>query len=129
MPQRLIGILEAYQGTIMEHLDSYRPAMAKERVYALVCRIPPGKVMSYGQVGDYVDPPVSARRVGRILFHAPAEVPWWRVVGADGTLRIRRRDPLLAKVQQAYLRAEGTTFTPDGRVEMKRHRWEPTGTL
>lgn len=46
------------------------------------------------------------------------DLPWWRVVGSDGRLRIHKRDPMLAQLQKAYLQQEGVLFTPDGRVQM-----------
>ncbi len=93
-----------------------------EQVYRLVRQIPPGRVMSYGQVAQYV-PPLRARQVGRLMAVAPEDVPWWRVVGADGTLRIRRRDPLLAQLQRAYLLQEGVQFDSEGRVRMEQCIW------
>ncbi|GIV11030.1 MAG: hypothetical protein KatS3mg020_0521 [Fimbriimonadales bacterium] len=87
-------------------------------VYALVRRIPAGKVMSYGQVAEHC-PPLTARQVGRIMASAlEDDIPWWRVVGSDGSLRIYKRDPMLAQLQKAYLQSEGVQFTPDGRVQM-----------
>ncbi|MCS7273751.1 MAG: MGMT family protein [Fimbriimonadales bacterium] len=89
-----------------------------ERVYALVRRIPAGKVMSYGQVAALC-PPLTARRVGQLMARAlGSDIPWWRVVGSDGTLRTHRRDPMLAELQKAYLQSEGVLFTKDGRVRM-----------
>ena len=89
-----------------------------QRVYALVRQIPRGKVISYGQAA-HVCPPLTARQVGRIMAHAlDDDIPWWRVVGSDGSLRIRKRDPMLAQLQKAYLQQEGVQFTPDGRVPM-----------
>jgi len=46
------------------------------------------------------------------------DIPWWRVVGSDGSLRIHKRDPMLAQLQKSLLQQEGVPFTPDGRVQM-----------
>jgi len=74
--------------------------------------------MSYGQVAEHC-PPLTARQVGRIMAGAlDDDIPWWRVVGSDGSLRIHKRDPMLAQLQRAYLQSEGVQFTPDGRVYM-----------
>lgn len=94
-----------------------------EQVYALVRRVPVGRVVSYGQIAEQL-PPVTARQVGRWMALAPEDVPWWRVVGADGTLRTARRDPMLATLQRAYLEAEGVRFDDAGKVCMERYRWE-----
>jgi len=89
-----------------------------QRVYALVRQIPRGKVISYGQAA-HACPPLTARQVGRIMAHAlEDDIPWWRVVGSDGSLRIHKRDPLLALLQKSLLQQEGVPFTRDGRVPM-----------
>jgi methylated-DNA-protein-cysteine methyltransferase-like protein len=89
-----------------------------QRVYALVRQIPRGKVVSYGQAA-HACPPLTARQVGQIMAHAlEDDIPWWRVVGSDGSLRIRKRDPMLAQLQKSLLQQEGVPFTPDGRVLM-----------
>jgi len=88
------------------------------RVYALVRQIPRGKVMSYGQVA-HACPPLTPRQVGRLMARAlDDDIPWWRVVGSDGSMRIHKRDPMLAQLQQSLLQQEGVPFTPDGRVPM-----------
>ncbi len=95
-----------------------------EAIYAYVRTIPRGRVMGYGQVGDAVG--VSARTVGRAMHHAVDEaddpnrgVPWQRVVGADGYLRIARRDPVLRDLQKSLLEAEGVTVSEAGYVDPK----------
>lgn len=87
----------------------------QEQVYAFTRQIQPGQVVSYGTVAANC-PPLTPRQVGQLMALAPDDVPWWRVVGADGTLRIRRRDPLLAQIQQKLLEAEGVLFDESGRV-------------
>jgi methylated-DNA-protein-cysteine methyltransferase-like protein len=96
-----------------------------QEVYDLVRQIPAGRVMSYGQVGDWLVPPLSARIVGRVMYHAPDSVPWWRVVGKEGDLRIARRDPRMAALQRHLLQQEGVRFHEDGRVDMMVCRWQP----
>jgi methylated-DNA-protein-cysteine methyltransferase-like protein len=96
-----------------------------QEVYDLVRQIPAGRVMSYGQVGDWMVPPLSARIVGRVMYHAPDSVPWWRVVGKEGDLRIARRDPRMAALQRHLLQQEGVRFHEDGRVDMQSCRWQP----
>ncbi len=94
-----------------------------EQVYALVRKVPAGRVVSYGQIAEQF-PALSARQVGRWMALAPDDVPWWRVVGADGTLRIARRDPMLANLQRAHLQAEGVPFDERGRVCMPLCQWK-----
>ena len=88
------------------------------RIYEIARAIPAGRVLSYGAVGARCEPPVSGYICGRIMIHAHSEVPWWRVVGKDGTLRISKRNPLLARDQRERLEAEGVQFDETGRVKM-----------
>jgi len=92
-----------------------------ELVHDRVRQIPPGQVMSYGQVGDEVG--CSAREAGWAMNQAEGEnVPWQRVVGSDGYLRIGRRSPELMQTQRALLEAEGVTFKANGCVDMAKHQ-------
>lgn len=86
-------------------------------IYAFVRGIPPGQVASYGQVGDAVG--ATARTVGWAMSQAPADVPWQRVVGADGYLRTAKRSPRLREMQQTLLESEGVTFDAKGCVEAR----------
>ena len=72
--------------------------------------IPPGKVAAYGDIT-----PGAPRHAGRVLseVHEP-DLPWWRVVRADGTLAKGLR-------QKELLRAEGVRFRGD-RVDMAECR-------
>lgn len=93
-----------------------------EEVFAEARKIPVGTVLSYGQVGDRAG--VTARMAGKALSwasDAPSldPVPWWRVLGSDGTLRIGKRDPALAKLQRERLETEGVKFTGSQRVESR----------
>lgn len=87
-----------------------------EKIFAVVQRIPAGRVLAYGHVATEVG--VSARTVGRVMaFAADSEgIPWHRVVGSDGSLRIARRSPVLAREQRERLEREGVLFDSSGRV-------------
>ena len=50
------------------------------------------------------------------------DVPWQRVVGSDGYLRIGRRSPPLMQRQRELLEAEGVTFKANGCVDMAKHQ-------
>jgi len=90
-------------------------------VHARVRLIPPGQVMSYGQVGDEVG--CSAREAGWAMNQAHGgDVPWQRVVGSDGYLRIGRRSPELMQEQRKLLEGEGVTFKENGCVDMRKHQ-------
>lgn len=77
-------------------------------IFDYVRAIPAGRVASYGDVGAAVGS--TARTVGWALSMAPEDVPWQRVVGADGYLRIARRSPEFKAVQRTRLEAEGVRF-------------------
>ena len=92
-----------------------------QSIYDLVRAIPPGQVMSYGQVGHEIG--CSARTVGWAMANAlDGDVPWQRVVGADGYLRIGRRSVALQEVQRKMLEREGVAFTEKGSVDMACHQ-------
>lgn len=84
--------------------------------------IPAGRVMSYGDIAEYLAEG-GPRQVGRVLALWGAAVPWWRVVHADGTLLAGHELDALARY-----RAEGTPLRPQGgtsaaRIDMRRARW------
>lgn len=94
-----------------------------EAIYEVVRSIPAGYVMSYGQVG-YEAGGVSARTVGwAVAIALDGAVPWQRVVGADGYLRIGRRSLALQEQQRKLLEREGVTFLENGCVDMRRHQY------
>ena len=95
-----------------------------ELVYALVREIPRGKVAAYGQIARWLGWPRGARTVGWALraLHTD-EVPWHRVVNAQGRVSLRDDDGL----QRALLEAEGVVFEAAGRIDMKVYGW--TGPL
>ena len=85
-------------------------------VLDVVDRIPRGKVMAYGDVAEYVGTG-SPRTVGMVMARHGAEVPWHRVVMADGSL-----PPGHERRALALLRRERTPLRDD-RVDMTRARW------
>lgn len=87
-----------------------------ERVRGVVAAIPAGSVLAYGDVAARAGLPGRARLVGRILAEDGHDLPWHRVLRADGTPA-----PHLATEQLARLRAEGV-LAEGGRVPMRRYR-------
>jgi methylated-DNA-protein-cysteine methyltransferase related protein len=93
-------------------------------VLAVVRRIPAGRVLTYGDVAALTEG-ATARDVGQVLLRhgEREEVPWWRVLRADGT-----PPPHLLERQLALLRAEGTPIAPSGAaVDLHRARWAASG--
>ncbi|MGH3785839.1 MAG: MGMT family protein [Pseudonocardiaceae bacterium] len=91
-----------------------------ERVRGVVAAIPAGSVLAYGDVAARAGLPGRARLIGRILAEDGYDLPWHRVLRADGTPA-----PHLAAEQLARLRAEGV-LAEGGRVLMRRYRAEPS---
>jgi alkylated DNA nucleotide flippase Atl1 len=93
-----------------------------EAVHGLVESIPPGRVMAYGEVAAAIGSR-AARAVGRIMAHSGGDLPWWRVVYADGHLL----PGFEAQALDRY-RAEGTPLTKGGTaIDMRLARWSPGG--
>lgn len=88
---------------------------AYEELWSLIRAIPPGCVASYGDLGRAMRNPISGLLVGRWIKASPTEIPWWRVVGKDGSLPIAKQSPHLAMEQEDRLRAEGINLE-GGRV-------------
>jgi methylated-DNA-protein-cysteine methyltransferase related protein len=92
--------------------DSWRRA-----VYAVVRRIPPGRVATYGLVGVVAGRPLAARAVGNIMRGCDdPTVPCHRVVRSNGLPAFSRHG--------TRLRREGVGFL-GARVDIQRHLWTP----
>ncbi len=87
-----------------------------ERVRHVVAAVPPGSVLAYGDVAARAGLPGRARLVGRILAEDGHDLPWHRILRADGTPA-----PHLASEQLARLRTEGV-LAQGGRIPMRRYR-------
>ncbi len=99
-----------------------------ERVYAWVLQIPPGRVMTYGQISRLLRERLSARAVGwalRACPHDDRRIPWHRVVNAQGGISTDRLLTHAPGLQQALLEAEGIVFNDRGRLELGRYQWLP----
>ena len=97
------------------------------RIFAVVRRIPRGRVATYGQVAALAGLPRQARLVGYALAAAPltARLPWHRVVNAAGAVSARRAGPGGALRQRALLEREGVAFDARGCLSLERFRWRP----
>ena len=97
---------------------------AYERIYAVVRRIPPGRVATYGQVAALAGLPGHARQVGYALSALPegSRVPWQRVINAKGEISTRGFTGD-ASAQRVRLEREGVKFDERGRVALRRYRW------
>jgi alkylated DNA nucleotide flippase Atl1 len=86
-----------------------------------VDRIPPGRVMSYSDVAEFISAG-SGRAVGTVMAQHGDEVPWHRVVRSDGSCAPGVRDR-----QVALLRSEDIPMT-GYRVDMSLARWDGRST-
>ena len=100
-------------------------AQVFRRVYALVRRIPKGRVMTYGQIATLIESRLSPRAVGWAMHGCPPGVPWQRVVNASGGTSTDRLPDMPQGLQRALLEAEGVAFRSNGTLELKQHRWVP----
>lgn len=99
-----------------------------ESYYAVIRAIPTGRVMSYGDVAAYAGRPRQARRVGYALAVCnDHDVPWWRVINAQGSISERTPDGGPESMQRDLLEAEGVEFTLERRVDLARFRHRPAG--
>lgn len=85
-----------------------------QSVYEVVAQIPYGRVMTYGDIARAIGYPRRARFVGFAMRHCPEQLPWHRVVMADGTLTGGGWEP----VRRMLLQQEGVPFLPDGRIDL-----------
>lgn len=97
------------------------------RIYAVVSRIPRGRVATYGQVAAEAGMPHAPRVAGYALHALPegSAVPWHRVVAAGGRLSLGKLDPSSAITQRLRLEHEGVRFDGRGCVEMEEYTWKP----
>lgn len=95
-----------------------------QRIYALVDRIPPGRVASYGQVARLAGLGRGARQVGYALHALPlgSSTPWHRVVNRLGEISLRRTEGA-GSLQRILLEREGIRFDQKGRIELNKCGW------
>ena len=102
------------------------PDSRYNRIYAVVRRIPRGRVATYGQVARLAGLPGHARQVGYALHAMATErhVPWHRVINARGEVS-PRSDPGSDAAQREFLEHEGVVFDRSGRIDLARFQWRP----
>ena len=102
--------------------DSYR------KIYAVVARIPRGRVATYGQVAALAGLPRQARLVGYALNVLPAgsPLPWHRVVNAKGQISLRRDGLGHDQIQRQLLKREGVRWRGDA-ISLAEQQWRPRG--
>jgi len=106
------------------------PSTTHRRIYAVVSRIPRGRVATYGQVARLAGLPGQARLVGYALAALPegTRVPWHRVINARGQVSARRDGGPMARIQRALLEREKVRFDARGSIRLDLFRWRPRAT-
>ncbi len=94
------------------------------RIYAVVRKVPRGKVATYGQIARLSGRPGHARQVGYAMYGLPAgtNVPWQRIVNAKGEISRRSRGGG-ELTQRILLEREGVRFNARGRIDLGRYGW------
>ena len=102
-----------------------RESSSYDRIYAVIRRVPRGRVATYGQVARLAGLPGHARQVGYALhaLRSSTALPWQRIVNAAGAISLRRSGGALS--QRLLLEREGVTFDARGRVSLTRFGWRP----
>ena len=112
----------------MQFTSPPNPQEFHQRVWALVRKVPSGKVATYGQVALMLPPPngvdletykaYGPRWVGGAMAACPDDVPWQRVINSQGKISPRPG----AEKQRQLLEAEGVEFVKE-KVDLKKFGW------
>jgi methylated-DNA-protein-cysteine methyltransferase related protein len=90
-------------------------------IYAVVARIPRGRVATYGQVARLAGIPGKARLVGYALSVLKDKtIPWHRVINAKGEVSPRAGGIPADELQRLRLESEGVEFDAHGRISLAR---------
>ena len=93
-------------------------------IYAVVSRIPHGRVATYGQVAQLAGIPGKARLVGYALSALTDKtIPWHRVINARGEVSPRAGGIPADELQRLRLESEGVEFDVNCRISLARFQW------
>lgn len=104
--------------------DDQQPS-PKQRLYTVLAAIPPGKVVTYGQLARLAGMPRRARWVGQTLKQLPADsrLPWYKVINAQGRISFPPGSEA-ANRQAEKLRAEGIEVSQQYRINLQRYAFD-----
>lgn len=106
--------------------DAGEPDPYAEKVLDTVDLIPAGRVMTYGDVAEWLDEG-GPRQVGRVMAQYGGGVPWWRVVRSDGVLLPGHELRALAAYREEGTPLREAARSAEGhlpRVDLRRARWD-----
>lgn len=95
----------------------------RERVEAVVSKIPKGRVMTYGQLATLCGSPLAARIVGGIAHFGDPNLPWQRVVNKHGGLATGY--PGGKASHKKHLESEGVFVNDNFSINIKELLWQP----
>ena len=105
------------------------PQVFQAVVWDIVRQVPPGRVTTYGQIAAMIPPPGSlnakdygaqgARWVGGAMAACPSDVPWQRVINAQGKISPRPG----AERQRRLLEEETVKFDERGKIDLDAFGW------
>lgn len=111
-------------GRLWPVVRQFPPMNTYAAIYAVVQRIPPGRVSSYGRVALLAGLPGQARLVGYALHALQArhadDVPWWRVINRNGFIS----NAYAAALQRERLESEGVVVDSGDRIDLARFLWD-----
>ena len=95
----------------------------------MVAQIPAGQLATYGQIAELIGAYGCARQVGWALrrLPLPSDVPWHRVVNAQGRIAMSPSREGSDWIQRELLLAEGIPVDAAGRLPLRQFRWLPPG--
>ena len=110
---------------LARHASPEAAPVGHERIYAVVKRIPKGRVATYGQIARIVGR-CTARMVGYAMAAVPegSRVPWQRVINSQGMISARSHGDGDER-QRVMLEKEGVKFDAKGRVDLNVFQWQP----
>lgn len=96
----------------------------KEEVYKYLTTIPKGKVVTYGQIAEYLGNKKLARVVGNVLHVNPEPIkqPCYKVVNAKGELAKHFGSPGGIEIQKKRLEEDGVEVI-DYKVDLDKYQW------
>lgn len=105
--------------------EAVTSAEINERIWAVIARIPKGRVATYGQVAAEAGFAKQPRRTAYALRMVPdgMTLPWYRVINAQGKLSFEP-DSEGYRRARSKLEAEGVVFV-SGKIDFARYRWQP----
>ena len=96
-----------------------------ERVIQVIQQIPPGRVVTYGQVAFMAGNHRAARQVVRVLHSSSQKhnLPWHRVINREGKISLKPGEGF--EEQQHLLQSEGIVFDHQQRINLDHYLWNP----